>query len=89
MKGNKISGTELEAFDIFTVVIETGDGISGKKIYRLDWEEPPSLEGIEQMAGHDARIIWVIAENPLRGNIYRYGNHGDFWECVLATQGYA
>lgn len=33
--------------------------------------------------------ILVIAENALEGAVFRYGNHGFFWEKVGTTGGYA
>lgn len=35
------------------------------------------------------QLILVIAEAPLSGAIYRYGNHGDYWELVGRMCGYA
>lgn len=31
----------------------------------------------------------VISESGLHGEIYRYGNHGDYWEQIGTTGGYA
>lgn len=36
---------------------------------------------------HDT--VLVITECPLRGEVYRYGNHGQFWERIGKTCGYA
>ena len=33
--------------------------------------------------------ILVIAENPTDGVVYRYGNHGAYWEKIGTTCGYA
>ncbi len=33
--------------------------------------------------------VTVIAETPLHGEIYKYGNHGGFWEQIGTTCGYA
>lgn len=33
--------------------------------------------------------IIVISENPLGGKVYRYGNHGKFWEQIGTVCGYA
>lgn len=45
------------------------------------------LSDCEDIAGSD-RIL-VIAENALEGAVFRYGNHGFFWEKVGTTEGYA
>lgn len=36
-----------------------------------------------------SETILVIHENPLNGVIYRYGNHGKYWEVVGKMGGYA
>lgn len=33
--------------------------------------------------------ITVITDSPMHGTIYHYGNHGDCWEKVGETCGYA
>ena len=35
------------------------------------------------------KIITVITDEPLRGEIFQYGNHGEFWEKIGEHQGYA
>ena len=37
----------------------------------------------------DYRSITVIVDTPLKGVIYHYGNHGNSWEQVGTTVGYA
>lgn len=39
--------------------------------------------------GFTKGVITVLAERPLDGTVYRYGNHGDYWECIGKTVGYA
>lgn len=34
-------------------------------------------------------VEMVVAESALSGKVYRYGNHGDYWEEVGETRGYA
>ena len=34
-------------------------------------------------------VILLIAENPLNGTIYQYGNYGDYWGEHGTTRGYA
>ena len=45
------------------------------------------LSDCEDIAGSD-RIL-VIAENAFEGAVFRYGNHGFFWERIGTTGGYA
>lgn len=40
--------------------------------------------------GYEGGTILVIAENPLNGSVYRYGNYDDnFWYHVGDMRGYA
>lgn len=45
-----------------------------------------NLDNIETQG---ASYITVIAESPLHGEVYRYGNNGDFWEQIGKVSGYA
>lgn len=55
----------------------------------------PDLESCKRIAyglSDDAErkgTILVIAENPTDGVVYRYGNHGAYWEKIGTTCGYA
>lgn len=53
-----------------------------------EYDEPMSLKGIRELFP-EARMITVFAEKPLKGRVYRYGNHGDYWEYIGDTNGYA
>jgi len=33
--------------------------------------------------------VIVMHEEALRGDVYRYGNHGAFWEHIGTTKGFA
>lgn len=37
----------------------------------------------------DSSVMIIISETPLEGKVYRYGNHGPFWEEIGKTCGYA
>lgn len=37
---------------------------------------------------NDGTLV-VIAETPLSGEVFRYGNHGDYWEAIGTVCGYA
>lgn len=39
--------------------------------------------------GYRSGDITVVIELPLWGDVYRYGNHGEYWEKVGKTEGYA
>lgn len=38
--------------------------------------------------GYTSGVITVVEESPRAGTVYRYGNHGDFWEEVGTMDGY-
>jgi len=44
---------------------------------------------LKEEHGDRSYRITVIAESPLEGVIYKFGNHGDYWEVHGYTQGYA
>lgn len=41
------------------------------------------------IATTDASYVTVIVEAPLHGEVYRYGNHGKYWEQIGTVCGYA
>lgn len=44
---------------------------------------------LSKIRAHRGSRIIVIAESPMDGEVYRYGNHGDYWEQIGTTCGYA
>ena len=46
-----------------------------------------TLDEIAEQLDHQQ--ITVIVDGPLEGAIYHFGNHGDFWEQIGKTVGYA
>lgn len=88
---------ETFLYDSVKIILQTS--FSSKKIYHsyvIDQysteDEPSTLGGLQQMIekkyGH-IRYCTVIAESGLCGDIFRYGNHGNFWERTGKTCGYA
>lgn len=54
--------------------------------------EPENLGALESLIRQDytdLSLCMVIAEYGLGGKIYRYGNHGNAWEEIGETCGYA
>ena len=54
--------------------------------------EPDNLGALESLIRQDytdLSLCMVIAEYGLGGKIYRYGNHGNAWEEIGETCGYA
>lgn len=39
--------------------------------------------------GYSEGTIMLIAESPLEGRVFQYGNYGDFWVEHGQTRGYA
>lgn len=80
--------------DVLTVVVSTG---TGKVLFKPEWYKTKrddflTLDCIrKQVEWKFARhnTILVIAESYLHGEIYRYGNYGDFWVKIGGTRGYA
>lgn len=44
---------------------------------------------IAKTNGYKNGVITLIAENPLNGRVYLYGNYGPFWVECGSTNGYA
>ena len=51
-----------------------------------EYDEPMSLKDI---TAKFPKVWMLISETALKGEIYRYNNHGDGWELVGQTVGYA
>lgn len=56
------------------------------KIAEYDVSGGWSLSDIQKMYPY---VKIVIFEDALEGNVYKYGNHGEYWEEVGKTEGYA
>lgn len=48
-----------------------------------------SLEEIADQLSWEESVIMVMIEEPMKGTIYQYGNHGEYWEEVGELCGYA
>ena len=58
-----------------------------KVIYHCgEYDDPITLNSILK---EYPTVQMVISEYGIHGKVFRYGNHGDFWEEVGKTQGYA
>lgn len=60
----------------------------------LDWKDDKdipylSLADISKQRGGEERLITVITNGPLNGQIYQWGNYGDEWWVIGAHKGYA
>lgn len=68
-----------------------GYGISGVSTYPHHGEEMclENCKGLAAQQGWKSGTITVSVEYPSEGKIYRYGNHGYFWEEIGTICGYA
>lgn len=62
---------------------EEQQGVAGDQLSLL-WL---SLDEIAEQVGRNGTIMLII-ETPTEGIIYRFGNHGNFWEIVGRMCGY-
>lgn len=81
---SEVSADLVLDYDVICVIAQN----KTEWIYNSEvFDEPLRLSDCEDIAGLD-RIL-VIAENSLEGAVFRYGNHGFFWERIGTTSGYA
>ena len=63
-----------------------------ERVLIYEEDEPITLDEclniIEYEMKKDGTCV-VIHETALDGKVYRYGNHGDYWEQIGKTGGYA
>lgn len=98
--GDKVPGSLKfwAEYNVQEVGVYTGLKSSLKKV-NVKWTEDKdcptedrwfyiTLDDIREQL-KNARLITVIEDGALRGYIYTYGNHGDFWECTGLLWGYA
>ncbi len=69
--------------DIITI-IDTFDESVTASDYNAD-----NMAVLAHIIPNDEGVTTVISETPISGTIYRYGNHGQFWEKIGKTCGYA
>ena len=80
-------GDEIFYWDIINVIYVDSNGeLKAKAIFD---EYSLTLNGIkESLDALPFATIYVLAENPLYGKVYCYGNHGDYWEEIGDLWGY-
>lgn len=82
--GHQLDGDKIVFYDgIFNLITQTGR--SKHLVVCGEHDHEVSLEYFRKRYN----AIIVIYEQDLHGIIYRYGNHGDFWESIGTTIGYA
>lgn len=83
-KYENLEGKEI-LFDDGIIWIFSEDGSCKELFLDCEYDKPISLDELKEK--HNAKI--VISESWLSGNVYRYGNHGEFWEKIGETIGFA
>lgn len=82
--GHQVDGDKIVFYDgIFNIITEKGR--SKHLVLCGEYEHEVSLDYFRRKY----KAVIVIYEQDLHGIIYRYGNHGDFWESIGTTIGYA
>jgi hypothetical protein len=82
--GHELDGSKIVFYDgIFNIITETGR--SKALVICGEFDHEVSLDYFRKKY----KAVIVIYEQALHGIIYRYGNHGDFWESIGTTIGYA
>lgn len=92
---NKINGNKVGADDgILTIIYADREIAKAKQITLVPIGTPEdkfiSLNDCLNLIEFDGEgIVTVIRECALHGEIYQYGNYGDFWVEHGTTKGYA
>lgn len=81
--GQAIDGKDVVFSDGILTIITSTNRVK-RKILCGQYDLPISLDDIRKQKG-----VIVIIEDHLDGFIYRYGNHGQFWEKIGCTIGFA
>lgn len=82
--GHQLDGEKIVFYDgIFNIITETGR--SKHLVVCGEFDAEVSLAYFRKKY----KAVIVIYEQDLHGIVYRYGNHGDFWESIGTTIGYA
>lgn len=77
----------VEMLDATTIILETF--YQCEKVYNYGLKGKGfTLSDINKRYEEEKQIL-VITECGIGGSVYRYGNHGDYWEKIGETIGYA
>lgn len=76
---------DVKLYDMITVIRPRGSKLCMEQLIT-----DPSLDYcLANISVHKDETVIVIAESPLHGEVYRYGNHGEYWEQIGTVCGYA
>jgi len=82
--GMALNGEDIVFYEGILHIIKEGETKANEVILTGEYSRGISLADIRKKKG---KI--VIFENANNGIVYRYGNHGEFWEKVGYTIGFA
>ena len=95
--GDRIRGDKKfwAEFKVEQIGVYTGL-MSNLRKQKVKWHQDPSssdwyyitLNDIVNQVGNN-KVITVIEDDMLCGHIYRFGNHGPYWEYTGTLWGYA
>ena len=92
---DKINGDKIGIYDgLLTIICADRENIRAKRLYLTAMGTPDdkfiSLNDCLNLIEFDGKgIVTVIREGALHGEIYQYGNYGNFWVQHGTTNGYA
>lgn len=73
---------DVAIYDLITVIRSCGNKISVERFVG-------DCYSLADIKTHKGESVTVIAESPLDGAVYQYGNHGEYWEQIGEVCGYA
>ena len=80
---------EDERLGTSVTVLQQGDTDSVSAYRLVQAEGCDVCITLADIEAADTGVTIVISENALEGKVYKYGNHGQFWEKIGKTCGYA
>ena len=83
--GVNLEGTEIRFYDGIIYIFKENETRAKKIILAGNYPESISLDEIREK--YKGKI--VIFEQAFQGSVYRYGNHGEYWEHIGYTIGFA
>lgn len=94
---DKVVFLKQSGIELVVIITCHGNELVNQILFNPTWKLQKngfalSLDDIHQqvVSGYKADLITVIAEYPLRGTIYRYGNYtGNDWVKIGTIFGYA
>ena len=93
MSEENLENIDISGMSIITIISEDVNIVGG--LYEIIFGNEGTVFTLKDcyniaVGNGDRRgCITVLVEYPLRGKVYRYGNHGEYWEEVGTLKDYA